>query len=63
VAPVKYEEVYLHAYDDLVDAREHLRGYFDFYNNERPHQAHDGLPPAAVYYASLTQQHAVAKAA
>jgi putative transposase len=36
---VKYEEVYLHAYEDLVEAREHLRRYFAFYDNERPHQA------------------------
>jgi putative transposase len=60
---VKYEEVYLHAYEDLVEAREHLRRYFAFYNNERPHQAHGGLPPSAAYYASLTEQHTVAKAA
>jgi len=56
---VKYEEVYLHAYQDLVEAREHLRRYIAFYNNERPHQAHGSLPPAAAYYASLTEQHAM----
>jgi putative transposase len=60
---VKYEEVYLHAYQDLVEAREHLRRYFAFYNNERPHQAHGGLPPSAAYYSSLTDQLAVAEAA
>jgi putative transposase len=57
------QEVYLHAYEDLVEAREHLRRYFSFYNNERPHQAHGGLPPSAAYYASLTEQHAVAEVA
>ena len=44
---VKYEEVYLHAYEDLVEAREHLRRYFALYNDEWPHQAHGGLPPSA----------------
>lgn len=56
---VKYEEVYLHAYDDLVDARAHLRTYFGFYNDERPHQAHGGRPPSAAYYASLAEQEVV----
>lgn len=60
---VKYEEVYLHAYEDLVDAREHLRLYFAFYNDERPHQALRGLVPSAAYYASLEEQHAIARAA
>ena len=36
---LKYEEVYLYAYDDLVDARRGIGAYFDFYNTERPHQA------------------------
>ena len=49
---LKYEEVYLHAYDSMAEAREGIRRYFDFYNSERPHQAlgyqtpkafHDGL--------------------
>jgi putative transposase len=56
---VKYEEVYLHAYQDLVEAREHLRRYIAFYNHERPHQARGSLPRAAAYYASLTEQHAM----
>ena len=36
---VKYEEVYLHAYDSGIDARAGLGRYFRFYNDERPHQA------------------------
>jgi putative transposase len=60
---VKYEEVYLHAYDDLVEARAHLRRYFGFYNDERPHQAHGGCPPSAAYYSSLAALHAFDKAA
>jgi putative transposase len=60
---VKYERVHLRAHQDLVEAREYLCRYFAFYNNERPHQAHGGLPPSAAYYASLTEQHAVAETA
>jgi putative transposase len=36
---VKYEEVYLHAYASVAEARTGLARYFDFYNRERPHQA------------------------
>ena len=60
---VKYEEVYLRAYVDLVEARGQLRRYFGFHNDERPHSALGGLAPAATYYASLAQLHAVDKVA
>jgi len=60
---VKYEEVYLHAYEDLRDAREHLSRYFAFYNDERPHRAHGGWTPSAAYQQSLLKQHGPAKAA
>ena len=36
---LKYEEIYLHAYDDLSVARSGIRDWFAFYNDERPHQA------------------------
>jgi putative transposase len=60
---VKYEEIYLHAYDDLVEAREQLRRYFAFYNDERPHKAVAYLAPSAAYYSSLAEQHDLAEAA
>ena len=53
---VKYEEVYLHAYESVSEARAGLARYFAFYNQERPHQAlgyqtpdafHRGLQQAA----------------
>jgi hypothetical protein len=31
--------VYLHAYDDMIEAKSSLARYFIFYNDERPHQA------------------------
>ena len=46
---VKYEEVYLKAYQDGRDARISLGNYFRFYNTERPHQALGYRTPAEVY--------------
>jgi putative transposase len=46
---VKYEEVYLKSYHSLVDAHAQLEAYFRFYNERRPHHAHDGATPASVY--------------
>jgi len=48
---VKYEEVYLKEYDGVRDAKAQLRQYFDFYNNERPHQSLGYKTPSEVYYA------------
>jgi putative transposase len=50
---VKYEDVYLKAYDSVSAARKHLGAYFDFYNARRPHQSHDGRTPDMVYFATL----------
>ena len=46
---VKYEEVYLKAYQDGRDARTSLGNYFRFYNTERPHQALGYRTPAEVF--------------
>ena len=46
---VKYEEVYLKAYQDGREARSSLGQYFHFYNNERPHQALGYKTPAEVF--------------
>jgi len=46
---VKYEEVYLKAYQDGREARISLGNYFRFYNTERPHQSHGYWTPAGVY--------------
>jgi len=46
---VKYEEVYLKAYQDGRDARIGLGNYFRFYNTERPHQALGYRTPAEVF--------------
>jgi len=46
---VKYEEVYLKAYQNGKEARIGLGNYFRFYNTERPHQALGYRTPAEVY--------------
>jgi len=47
---VKYEEVYLRAYDSIAAARLSLGKYFAFYNTERRHQSLDRRTPNRVYY-------------
>jgi len=47
---VKYEEVYLRDYRDVVHSRRSLRAYFRFYNTERPHQALGYRTPEQVYW-------------
>ena len=46
---MKYEEVYLKAYQDGRDAKTDLGHYFHFYNTERPHQALGYKTPAEVF--------------
>lgn len=53
---VKYEEVYLRAYDSVSEAKACLTRYFDFYNTRRPHQALDGQTPDEIYFSNLPQE-------
>ena len=48
---VKYEEVYLLAYEDGSEARAGLAKYFEFYNARSTHQSHDYRTPDAMYFA------------
>ena len=48
---VKYEEVYLHAYETVDEARRHLASYFIFYNRERLHSSLGYQTPREVYFA------------
>jgi putative transposase len=47
---IKYEEVYLHAYDSVSEARSGLERYMTFYNHIRPHSMLDGSTPDEVYF-------------
>ncbi len=46
---LKYEEVYLHVYDTVAEARAGIGRYLDFYNDQRPHQALGYQTPDAFY--------------
>jgi putative transposase len=48
---VKYEEVFLHAYDTVFDAKAGIRRYIDFYNTERPHSSLAKKTPDEAYAA------------
>jgi putative transposase len=50
---VKYEEVYLHAYESVAQARQRLDRYFSFYNERRPHSSLGRRTPDEVYFATL----------
>jgi putative transposase len=47
---VKYEEVFLHEYADVPEAREGLGHYFRFYNEDRRHASLSHETPADVYH-------------
>jgi len=50
---VKYEEVYLRAYDSVAEARASLGRYLDFYNQKRPHSSLDARTPDQAYFNHL----------
>ena len=47
---VKYEDVYLHAYDSVGEARASIGRYLDFYNRRRPHSSLDRQTPDEAYF-------------
>jgi putative transposase len=51
---LKYEEVYLKAYETVAEAIRGIGDYFDLYNEERPHQALARLTPNEVYAGGFT---------
>ena len=53
--PIKYEELYLNAYETVSAAREGIGRYINFYNTRRPHSSYKARTPDVVYFASLHQ--------
>ena len=51
---INYEEVYLHAYRDVPEARAGIGQYLGFYNTKRPHSSLDGQTPDQAYFNALT---------
>jgi len=50
---VKYEEVYLKAYDSVAEARAGIGTYFEFYNSERRHQSLNRQTPDQLYLGNV----------
>jgi len=46
---LKYECVYLHAFEDIRDAHQHLDYWINYYNDERPHSTFGDITPGEVY--------------
>jgi putative transposase len=52
---IKYEEVYLRAYDSVTEARASIARYLTFYNGHRPHSSLDRRTPDQAYFTPLPQ--------
>jgi putative transposase len=52
---IKYEEVYLHAYASVYEARISIGRYLEFYNSIRPHSSLKALTPDQVYFNRLLE--------
>ena len=52
---VKYEEVYLKAYDSVGEARASIGRYLDFFNRKRPHSSLDARTPDRAYFDHMPQ--------
>jgi putative transposase len=50
---VKYEEVYLHAYESVSAAKAGIGQYFAFFNTRGPHTSLDRQTPDTVYFKNL----------
>ncbi len=50
---IKYEEVYLRAYDSVSEAKQGIGRYIDWYNHGRPHSKLDKQTPDEFYYGQL----------
>lgn len=47
---LKYEDIYIKGYESVQDLLKGLAAYFDFFNNERPHQSLGYKTPSEIYF-------------
>ncbi len=52
---LKYECVYLHAWETGSQAKVGIENWITFYNNHRPHSSLGGTPPAVFYRRTITE--------
>lgn len=57
---IKYDEVYLKAYESVSHAKASLSQFITFYNSRRPHQTFAGKTPDMIYFAGLPQENLAA---
>ena len=50
---LKYNHVYLHAYESVSDARTKILNFLDWYNTQRPHSSLDRMTPDEMYFKTL----------
>ena len=55
---IQYEEVYLHAYESVSEARSRIGRYIQFFNNRRPHSSLQAQTPDQVYSNRSPEQRA-----
>ena len=55
---LKYEDVYLKAYDSVAHAKESINNWFHLYNKERRHQSLQKKTPDTVYFHGLSLKNA-----
>ena len=60
---IKYEEVYLKAYQTVLEARVGINAYLEFYNRRRPHQSLGYRTPAEVYRTGQAEKRVAAQEA
>ncbi len=58
---IKYEEVYLKAYQTVAEARVGINAYLEFYNRQRPHQSLGYRTPAQVYQKGQAEKRVAAQ--
>jgi len=55
---LKYEHVYLHAYESVADAKAGITEYLNFFNSARPHSSLGGQTPNTAYFTNPTMKQA-----